>query len=56
MLQEAYQRITPLVPDEKIFVVTNESYTDEVRRQIPQVPADNLIGEMEGHGTAPCIG
>jgi mannose-1-phosphate guanylyltransferase len=56
MLQEACQRIEPLVPDEKIFVVTGESYTDEVRRQIPQVPADNVIGELEGHGTAPCIG
>jgi mannose-1-phosphate guanylyltransferase len=56
MLQEAYQRVTPLVPDEKIFVVTSETYTDAVRQQIPQVPADNIIGELEGHGTAPCIG
>jgi mannose-1-phosphate guanylyltransferase len=56
MLQEAYQRITPLVPDERILVVTSEDYTDIVRQQIPQVPADNIIGEIEGHGTAPCIG
>ena len=56
MLQEACQRITPLVPDDKIFVVTNETYTDVVRQQIPQVPAANVIGELEGHGTAPCIG
>ena len=56
MLQEACQRIAPLVPDDKIFVVTNEVYTDVVRRQIPQVPTANIIGEPEGHGTAPCIG
>ncbi len=56
MLQEAYQRIMPLVPDEKIFVVTNETYTDVVRQQIPPLPASNIIGEIEGHGTAPCIG
>jgi mannose-1-phosphate guanylyltransferase len=56
MLQEACQRITPLVPDEKIFVVTNEAYTDVVRQQIPQVPTANIIGELEGHGTAPSIG
>ena len=56
MLQEACQRITPLVPDEGIFVVTSEAYTDVVRQQIPQVPAANIIGEIEGHGTAPCIG
>ena len=56
MLQEACQRIAPLVPDDKIFVVTSEVYTDVVRRQIPQVPTANIIGEPEGHGTAPCIG
>jgi mannose-1-phosphate guanylyltransferase len=56
MLQEACQRITPLVPNDGIFVVTGEDYTDVVRQQIPQVPAANIIGELEGHGTAPCIG
>ena len=56
MLQEACQRIAPLVPDDKIFMVTNEAYTDVVRQQVPQVPAANIIGELEGHGTAPCIG
>jgi len=56
MLQEAWERITPLVPSNRIFVVTSKAYTDIVRQQIPQVPADNIIGESEGHGTAPCIG
>ena len=56
MLQEACRRIAPLVPDDYIFVVTGEAYTDVVRQQIPQVPAANVIGELEGHGTAPCIG
>jgi len=56
MLQEACQRITPLVPSDRIFVVTNEACSDVVRRQIPQVPTDNVIGEPEGHGTGPCIG
>jgi len=56
MLQEACRRIAPLVPDDQIFVVTSEAYTDVVRQQIPQVPAANVIGELEGHGTAPCIG
>jgi mannose-1-phosphate guanylyltransferase len=56
MLQEACHRIEPLVPSEKIFVVTSEAYSDVVRQQIPQVPAANVIGELEGHGTAPCIG
>jgi len=56
MLQEAYQRIAPLVSDKKVFVVTSEAYVQAVREQIPQLPASNIIGELEGHGTAPCIG
>lgn len=56
MLQEAWERITPFVPSEKIFVVTSETYIDIVRQQIPQMLATNIIGELEGHGTAPCIG
>jgi len=56
MLQEAYQRIAPLIPDEKVLVVTSEAYAKAVREQIPQLPAANVIGEPEGHGTAPCIG
>jgi len=56
MLQEACQRIASLIPDDQIFVVISETYTDVVRQQIPQVPAANIIGEPEGHGTAPCIG
>jgi mannose-1-phosphate guanylyltransferase len=56
MLQEACQRITPLVPGDKTLVATNEACADIVRQQIPQVLTDNIIGEPEGHGTAPCIG
>ena len=56
MLQEACQRITPLVPSDRILVATNAACTNAVRQQIPQVPTANIIGEPEGHGTAPCIG
>jgi mannose-1-phosphate guanylyltransferase len=56
MLQEAWERVTPFVPSDKIFVATSEAYIDVVRQQIPQMPAANIIGELEGHGTAPCIG
>lgn len=56
MLQETYERLRPLIPDERIFVVTNDGYVDIVRQQVPTLPPGNVIGEPEGHGTAPCIG
>jgi mannose-1-phosphate guanylyltransferase len=56
MLQETYERIRPLIPDEQIFVVTNDGYVDIVRQQLPALSEGYIIGEPEGHGTAPCIG
>lgn len=56
MLQETYQRIRPIVDDERIFVVTSASYAHLVRQQLPKLPQGNVIGEPMGHNTAPCIG
>jgi len=56
LLQQAYERISPLISDDNIFVATVESYAEAVREQIPNVPASNIVIEPEGRGTAPCIG
>jgi mannose-1-phosphate guanylyltransferase len=56
MLQETYDRIRPIVSADHIFIGTNEGYVDTVREQLPDVPPENVIGEPEGHGTAPSIG
>ncbi len=56
MLQETYDRISPLIPNERVFVATSEDYVPIVREQLPQIPPGNVIGEPEGRNTAPCIG
>ena len=56
MLQETYDRTVPLVPPERILVITNDGYVGTVREQLPDVPARNIIGEPAGRGTAPAIG
>jgi mannose-1-phosphate guanylyltransferase len=56
MLQETFTRITPLVPAERIFIVTNDTYAPIVTEQLPQLPGSNIISEPWGHNTAPCIG
>jgi mannose-1-phosphate guanylyltransferase len=56
MLQETYDRICPIVPSDHVFVITNQSYVREVQTQLPDIPRKNIIGEPEGHGTAPAIG
>lgn len=56
MLQETCDRIRPIIPTERILVATNEGYVETVREQLPDLPRANIIGEPEGHGTAPSIG
>ncbi len=56
MLQETVDRIRPVLPPDHTFIITNEGYVDQVREQLPELPAGNVIGEPEGHGTAPAIG
>ncbi len=56
MLQETCDRIAPIIPSERTFVITNEGYVQAAREQLPLLPPENIIGEPEGHGTAPAIG
>lgn len=56
MLQEARNRLEPLIPSERILIATNASYTDTVAAQVPDIPRANILGEPEGRGTAAAIG
>ncbi len=55
MIQMTVNRISPLIPIERIFVCTGEMYVDLVKEQLPQLPERNIIVEPEGRNTAPCI-
>ena len=56
MIQLTVERILPLVAMEDIFIVTNRSYKDLVREQLPDLPDENILCEPVGKNTAPCIG
>jgi mannose-1-phosphate guanylyltransferase len=56
MLQMTIKRIQNFIPQERIFVSTNEQYISEVKKQVPRIPQDNIIGEPVGRNTAPCVG
>jgi mannose-1-phosphate guanylyltransferase len=56
MLQETFMRIEALIPPDRVFVITNGTCAPLVRKQIPQLPGDNVIVEPAGRNTAPCIG
>jgi mannose-1-phosphate guanylyltransferase len=54
-LQQAVDRVLPLAPARNIFVVTNQAQAAEVRRQLPRVPAENVIAEPVGRDTCAAV-
>jgi mannose-1-phosphate guanylyltransferase len=56
IIQYTVDRISPLVAKENILIVTGASHADQVREQLPQIPAGNILIEPVGRNTAPCIG
>ncbi|MGD0625954.1 MAG: sugar phosphate nucleotidyltransferase [Thermodesulfobacteriota bacterium] len=50
-LQQAVDRVLPLVPWRNILIVTNAVQAPEVRRQLPKLPKENVIAEPVGSCT-----
>lgn len=48
LLRMAFERATTVVPAANVYVCTGQAHLAEVRRQLPEVPAANLLGEPEG--------
>ncbi len=55
LIEQTVLRLSPLIPFENILIVTNGKYADKMRRLLPQLPAENIIGEPCGRDTAPCV-
>jgi len=56
MIEESVKRITPLIPPERILIVTNQILTEKITELLPQIPKANILGEPQGRNTAPAIG
>ena len=56
MFQYAVERILPVFPPERIFVVTVAEHASILMKQMPSLPTENFILEPEGRGTASAIG
>ncbi len=55
LIQQTMDRFSKLVPVENIFVVTANEYIGITKEQLPQLPAENILGEPFRKNTAPCI-
>lgn len=55
LIQLTVDRFKGLCPMENFWVVTNASYVDIVREQLPEMPVDHILAEPAARNTAPCI-
>lgn len=55
MLEEAINRIAPIVPAERILLITSQILRDPIIQATPQLPAANVIAEPCKRNTAPCL-
>ena len=56
MIQQTVDRSTGLISHERNWIVTNRTQVDQTRRQLPEIPPNNLLVEPTARNTAPCIG
>jgi mannose-1-phosphate guanylyltransferase len=54
-LQEAVERVLPLVPLRNVLIITNEAQAAAVRKQLPKLPKQNVIGEPVGRDTCAAV-
>ena len=54
LLQQAYERVSATVADERILVLTNDRFVDMVGEQLP-IPKENIIGEPMRRDTAAAV-
>jgi len=55
LLQQTVARLQPLIPYERIIIITTGEQAEQVCQQLPQIPRDNILVEPQGRNTAPAI-
>jgi mannose-1-phosphate guanylyltransferase len=56
LIQNTVARLAPLIPPERIWILTNSHLRDQIVRQLPDVPKNQIIAEPMQRNTAPAIG
>ncbi len=56
MIEATVDRLAPLAPPARTFIVTGGVHAAQVARQLPQLPAENILVEPGPRDSAPAIG
>ncbi len=56
LLRQTVERVAPLVPPERVHIITGADQADAVRAQLPELAPKNVVAEPCPRDTAPCVG
>ncbi len=56
LIQQTVTRLQPVLPPERLWVLTNDHLRAEIVKQLPEVPARQILAEPAQRNTAPAIG
>ncbi len=56
LIQLTVDRLKPMLPPERIWIITNDLLREEIIRQLPEVPKHQIIAEPAARNTAPAVG
>ena len=55
MLRLTVERLLPVIPPERILVVTSADLREQVMAETPMLPPTNIVGEPVGRNSAPAV-
>lgn len=55
LIQMTADRLEPMVPADRMYVVTNARYKADILEQLPGIPEDQVLCEPFMRNTAPCL-
>jgi mannose-1-phosphate guanylyltransferase len=56
LIQATVDRLSPLVPPERLWILTNDHLREEIMRQLPEIPPSQILAEPAQRNTAAAIG
>ncbi len=56
LIQQTVDRLKPVLPPERIWILTNDHLRAEIIKQLPEVPTKQILAEPAQRNTAPAIG
>jgi len=56
LIRKTYERLLPIIPVERIYIVTIPEYTDEVAEELPEIPNSQVLVEPARKNTAMAAG